>query len=153
MATRGAAVTAAQINAYLDSADFGTGSRCLEVGADFAIARYDASTANLRPGGIVSGPTLFGLCDAVLWYALFGAVGIEPMALTSELSIRFLRPARGMAVLARADLHHAGRRSVIGSIRCWMEEDPDTTVAVAQGTYVRPRVSDDGMVPPSAKGN
>ena len=151
MATQGAAVTAAQINTYLEEAAFGTGSRCLEVGADWAVARYDASTVNLRPGGIVSGPTLFGLCDAVLWYALFGAVGIEPMALTSELSIRYLRPARGAAALARAELHHVGRRSVIGSIRCWMEQDPEVTVAVAQGTYVRPRVSDDGLVPPSAK--
>jgi acyl-coenzyme A thioesterase PaaI-like protein len=135
----GAAVSAAQINAYLEREFPGTGNRCVDVGPDWALARYDARPENLRPGGIISGPTLFGLCDAVLWYALFGAVGIEPMALTSELSIRYLRPAIGAAVLARADLHHVGKRSVIGTIRCWMEPDPDTTVAVAQGTYVRPR--------------
>lgn len=153
MAVAGAAITAAAINDYLERAFPGTGNRCLEVGPDWAVARHQASAAQLRPGGIVSGPTLFGLCDAVLWYALFGAVGIEPMALTSELSIRFLRPARGAAVVARADLHHVGRRSVIGSIRCWTEEAPDVTVAVAQGTYVRPRDPDAGQIPPSAKGN
>lgn len=153
MADANAAVTAAQINDYLERAFPGTGNRCLEVGPDWAVARYDATAANLRPGGIVSGPTIFGLCDAVLWYALFGAVGIEPMALTSELSIRYLKPAIGEAVLARAELHHVGARSVIGSIRCWMEDAPERTVAVAQGTYVRPRVTDDGLVPPSAKGN
>jgi uncharacterized protein (TIGR00369 family) len=134
-----AKVTAEAINAFLEESFPGTGNRCLDVGPDWALARYDASAANLRPGGIISGPTLFGLCDAVLWYALFGAVGIEAMALTSELSIRFLRPARGSAVLARAELHHVGRRSVIGSIRCWTEDAPEVTVAVAQGTYVRPR--------------
>jgi acyl-coenzyme A thioesterase PaaI-like protein len=153
MDTAGAAVSAAQINAYLEREFPGTGNRCLEVGPDWALARHEAGAANLRPGGIVSGPTLFGLCDAVLWYALFGAVGIEPMALTSELSIRYLRPARGRAVLARAELHHAGRRSVIGSIRCWMEEAPEVTVAVAQGTYVRPRPAADGAAPPSARGH
>lgn len=134
-----AKVTAEAINAFLEESFPGTGNRCLDVGPDWALARYDASAANLRPGGIISGPTLFGLCDAVLWYALFGAVGIEAMALTSELSIRFLRPARGSAVLARAELHHVGRRSVIGGIRCWTEDAPEVTVAVAQGTYVRPR--------------
>ena len=92
-----------------------------------------------RPGDIISGPTIFGLCDAVLWYALFGAVGLEPMALTSELSIRYLRPARGDTVFARAELHHVGKRSVIGSIRCWVDEAEDKTVAVAQGTYIRPQ--------------
>lgn len=134
-----AAVTAAEINEYLIGAFDGLGNRCVDVGPDWAIARYDASRANLRPGGIISGPTLFALCDGVLWYALFGAVGIEPMALTSELSIRFLRPARGDTVFARADLHNVGKRSVVGTIRCWMEDAPDVTVAAAQGTYVRPR--------------
>lgn len=139
MSGPGAAVTAAQINAYLEGEFSGMGNRCVDVGSSWAVARYDARPENLRPGGIVSGPTLFALCDGVLWYALFGAVGIEPMALTSELSIRYLKPAIGSAVLARADLHHVGKRSVIGTIRCWMEPDPETTVAVAQGTYVRPR--------------
>lgn len=131
--------TPEDINRYLADAFPGTANRCTEVGANWAVARLEADAAQLRPGGIISGPTLFGLCDAALWYALFGAVGIEPMALTSELSIRFLKPARGIVVFARADLHHIGRRSVIGSIRCWTEGDPSTAVAVAQGTYVRPR--------------
>ncbi|MEE4360327.1 MAG: PaaI family thioesterase [Pseudomonadales bacterium] len=135
------AVTADAINAFLEDAFPGTGNRCEDVGPTWAVASFDADPTRLRPGGIISGPTLFGLCDAVLWYALFGAVGIEAMALTSELSIRFLRPARGARVLARADLHHVGKRSVIGSIRCWMEDAPDVTVAVAQGTYIRPRSS------------
>lgn len=136
-----AAVTAQEINAYLDEAWPGGRQRCHAVGAGWAEARLEVDPANLRPGSIVSGPTLFGLADAVLWYALFTRVGIEPMALTSELSIRYLRPARGEVVMARADLHHAGRRSAIGTIRLWMAQEPDVTVAVAQGTYVRPRPS------------
>mgnify|MGYP001952828105 CR=1 FL=1 len=46
--------------------------------------------------------------------------------------------ARGAVVYARADLEHVGRRSVIGTIRCWMEDAPTVTVATAQGTYVLP---------------
>ncbi|MEC8717974.1 MAG: PaaI family thioesterase, partial [Pseudomonadota bacterium] len=116
-----------------------SGQRCVEVGGRWAVAAITPDERSRRPGDIISGPTIFGLCDAVLWYALFGAVGLEPMALTSELSIRYLRPARGDTVFARAELHHVGKRSVIGSIRCWVDEAEDKTVAVAQGTYIRPQ--------------
>jgi uncharacterized protein (TIGR00369 family) len=112
-------------------------TRCVEVGERHAVAEMHAAPDSIRPGQIVSGPAVFGLCDAALWYALFGAVGLEVMALTSEMSIRFLRPARGEVLRARADLHLAGRRSVVGTVAVWTD-DPDRTVAVAQGTYVRP---------------
>ena len=42
-------------------------------GPSWAVAELNATPQQLRPGKIISGPTLFGLCDAVLWYALFGA--------------------------------------------------------------------------------
>ena len=86
------------------------------LGATFAVARRDVTDTELRPGGFVSGPSQFGLADAALWYLVFGAIGrIEPMALTSELSIRFLRPAQGSVLWAKATLESAGRRSVVGS--------------------------------------
>ena len=134
-----AAITAEEINAYLAEAFPISGPRCIDVGDRWALAALTPDERARRPGNILSGPTIFGLCDAVLWYALFGAVGLEPMALTSELSIRYLRPARGDTVFARAELHHVGKRSVIGSIRCWVDDAEDKTVAVAQGTYIRPK--------------
>ena len=134
-----AAITADEINAYLAEAFPISGQRCVEVGGRWAVAAITPDERSRRPGDIISGPTIFGLCDAVLWYALFGAVGLEPMALTSELSIRYLRPARGDTAFARGELHHVGKRSVIGSIRCWVDEAEDKTVAVAQGTYIRPQ--------------
>jgi len=87
--------------------------------------------------GIISGPTVFGVCDAALYYACFTVMGIEPMVLTSEMSIRFLRPARGDTLRAKAVLDHAGRRSMIGTVTAWTD-DSDKPVAVAQGTYVAP---------------
>jgi acyl-coenzyme A thioesterase PaaI-like protein len=38
---------------------------------------------------------------------------VEPRALTSELSIRFLRPAIGETLWARAAVDSAGRRNVV----------------------------------------
>ena len=87
-------ITPAEINAFLPDAFPGTGNECLEVGPDWALAHHVVHGDNLRPGGYVSGPTQFSLADAVLWYALFGAVGIEPMALTSA-SCRSATCARG----------------------------------------------------------
>ena len=133
----GSLVTVDEINAFLERDFPGNGNRCEEVGERWATAILPTDAINLRPGGIISGPTVFGICDAALYYACFTAIGIEPMTLTSELSIRFMRPARGTALHARADLHQVGRRSIIGSIVAWTD-DPAKPVAVAQGTYVRP---------------
>jgi uncharacterized protein (TIGR00369 family) len=131
-------VTAAEINDFLGAEFAATSNRCEEVGEGWAIASLSAGGMALRPGGIISGPTVFGLCDAALFYACFTVIGIEPMTLTSEMSIRFLRPARGAEIRARADLHDVSRRSIVGSIVAWTD-NIDKPVAVAQGTYVRPR--------------
>lgn len=133
----GSLVTVDEINEFLERDFPGNGNRCEAVGERWATAILPTDAINLRPGGIISGPTVFGICDAALYYACFTAIGIEPMTLTSELSIRFMRPARGNALHARADLHQVGRRSIIGSIVAWTD-DVTKPVAVAQGTYVRP---------------
>jgi acyl-coenzyme A thioesterase PaaI-like protein len=133
-------VTADEVNSFL-ARDFpGTANTCESVGPGWAVAALRATEGNLRPGGIISGPTVFGACDAALYYACFTAIGLEPMTLTSEMSIRFLRPARGEVLRARATLHHAGGRSIIGSVVAWTD-DADRPVAVAQGTYVRPKAA------------
>ncbi|MET0662783.1 MAG: PaaI family thioesterase [Ilumatobacteraceae bacterium] len=127
------------INRMVDELFPGSNNSCTDVGATFAVARRDVEQAELRPGGFVSGPAQFGLADAALWYLVFGATGrVEPMALTSELSIRFLRPAQGRVLWARATLESAGRRSVVGSVHVWCDDRTDKPTATAQGTYALP---------------
>jgi uncharacterized protein (TIGR00369 family) len=134
-------VTVDAVNAFL-AADFaGTTNSCEAVGDGWAVCVIEPGENSLRPGGIISGPTVFGACDAALYYACFTRIGIEPMVLTSELSIRYLRPARGTVLRARAELHHVGRRSIIGTVVAWTDSI-DKPVAVAQGTYVRPTPSE-----------
>ncbi len=131
--------TPAEINEMVDRLYPGGGNSCRAVGADHALARRDIDQAALRPGGFVSGPTQFGLADAALWYLVFGAIGrIEPMALTSELSIRFLRPATGAVLWARATLEVAGRRNVVGTVQLWCDDRDHKPTATAQGTYALP---------------
>jgi uncharacterized protein (TIGR00369 family) len=112
---------------------------CTELGDGYAVASRRVDAAELRPGGFISGPTQFGLADAALWYLVFAVTGrIEPMALTSELSIRFLRPAVGEVLWARATVDSAGRRNIVGTVRIWSDDRPHEPTAVAQGTYVLP---------------
>ena len=114
---------------------------CDSVGDGWAIARMDGDRVALRPGGIINGPTVFSIAYMCLAFAVYTKIGVEPMAMTSELSIRYMRPAIGTELWARADIHHAGRRSVIGSVVIWTT-DQAKPVAVAQGTYVRPVTTD-----------
>lgn len=138
----GGSPTPDSINRMVLSEFASSGNQCTEIGRGFAVARRPVSPDDLRPGGYVSGPTQFALADAALWYLVFGAIGrVEPMALTSELSIRFLRPAIGETMWARATLESAGRRNVVGTVRIWLDDREDKITAVAQGTYALPHVA------------
>jgi acyl-coenzyme A thioesterase PaaI-like protein len=59
------------------------------------------------------------------------------MAMTSELSIRFLSPCARAVHPRRADLVKVGRRSIVGNVS-GVDRRPVAAVAVAQGTYVPP---------------
>lgn len=127
------------VNEMIEQLFPGSNNTCDSIGVDFALARREIADEELRPGAFVSGPSQFGLADAALWYLVFGATGrIEPMALTSELSIRFLRPAQGKVLWAKATLDIAGRRNIVGTVRVWCDDRSDKPTATAQGTYVLP---------------
>ncbi len=128
------------INEMVHQAFPGSPNTCVELGERYAVAEMIVTPDVIRPGGFVSGPSQFGLADAALWYLVFAAIGrIEPMALTSELSIRFLRPAVGDRMRARAELASRSRRSVVGSVRVWAGDQEHKPTAVAQGTYALPQ--------------
>jgi len=127
------------VNAMVADQYPGTRNRCVELGAGHAVAACDVTPADIRPGGFISGPVQFAVADCALWFLAFvGLDRIEPMALTSELSIRFLRPAVGDRLMCRASLESVSRRSVIGTAHVWVDGQPDRITAAAQGTYAVP---------------
>lgn len=131
-------VSVQEINAFIGGEFGGNSNACEYLGFATAVAVMHPSSASLRPGKIISGPTVFSICDAALFYAALSATGLEPMTLTSEMSIRFLRPARGEVIRARATLDSLGSRSIVGSVIAYTD-DESKPVAVAQGTYIRPK--------------
>jgi uncharacterized protein (TIGR00369 family) len=61
------------------------------LGSGTASMRLDPDTRHLRPGGTVSGPTLFTLADVACWITILAQIGPAPMVVTTNLNINFLR--------------------------------------------------------------
>ncbi len=113
-----------------------TNFQCESIDDESVLVRWKYAEAGLRPGGIISGPTLFTLADVALWYLSFTVVGLKSMAVTANLNIDFLRPATGGDVLAKAHLLRAGKRKITGRVEMWIDGQPAHPVAHATGSYM-----------------
>ena len=51
-----------------------------------------------------SGPTQMSLADSVAYMAIMTLTGLEPMTVTSNLNINFLRPCIGSVVIAEGTI-------------------------------------------------
>lgn len=111
-----------------------SGFRCESMSVGRAAARWHHDPATLRPGGLISGPVLFTAADLALWYLSFTIVGLQPMAVTSDLAITFLRPAAGGDLIAEASLLRSGRTRISGRVELRVEGD-DRLVSHATGSY------------------
>lgn len=98
------------------------------------------SARHLRPGGTISGPTMFSLADCGVYLAIIAHVGEEALAVTTSASIDFLRkPAAGVSLIADVTLLKIGRGLAIGDVALRSENAPEL-VARATLTYSRPRL-------------
>jgi uncharacterized protein (TIGR00369 family) len=134
-------LTPDQVNEFVADvfpSSYADGTRCIELGEGWAVARWPYDETELRPGAYISGPRIFAMADSALWFATFTVLGLEAMAVTSEMSIRFLRPAQNGDLLGRATLNSVGTRRLVGTIEIWIDGNPDRLVAIAQGAYARP---------------
>lgn len=128
------------INAFLQRefpAAHAANHRCVETGPGFAVSRWHYDATTLRPGGFISGPTQFALADTALWFMTFTVLGLAPMAVTSEMTITFLRPAIGGDLMARAELLRAGKHKINGTVKLWIDGAPDRLVSHVVGGYMQ----------------
>ncbi len=131
-------ITPEEVNAFIRESypSAADAYRCEGLSTKQAVARWPFDASQNRPGGLISGPVQFGLADVAFWFATFTVLGLAPMAVTSELGIRFLRPASGGDLMAKAEILKSGRSGLVGDVRLWIDGAPDRLVAVAHGTYV-----------------
>ena len=118
-----------------------------QVAGQFAIDQMDEALLvmrlhhderHLRPGGTVSGPSMFALADVAAYVATMARIGPEALTVTTHCSIDFMRkPAAGMDLIGTARLLKLGRVLAVGDVLIHSEGMPDP-VARAGLTYSIP---------------
>ena len=136
------AMSATELNAYLSDV-FG------HVWSDFAIddlsadhikVRLKTDERHVRPGGTVSGPSMFALADVTVYAIVLARVGRQALAVTTNCSIDFLRkPLIDADMIAECRLLKLGRALAIGDVLLFSEGD-DMPVARASLTYSIPPI-------------
>lgn len=100
--------------------------------------RLQVDNRHLRPGGTVSGPTMFALADVSIYLAILSMIGPKALAVTTSCSIDFMRkPAAGVDMIAHARLLKLGRVLAVGEVLIFSEGMADP-VARASLTYSLP---------------
>jgi uncharacterized protein (TIGR00369 family) len=92
---------------------------------------------HLRPGGTVSGPTMMELADFAMYVAVFTAIGNQPLAVTTNLNINFLRKPGATDLIADAKLMKVGKRLAVGEVTLY-SNGSDEPVAHVTATYSIP---------------
>lgn len=109
-----------------------------EVKAGEVTMRLRVTEKHLRPGGTVSGPSMFGLADVAAYVATLAMIGPKALAVTTNCSLDFMRKPRADAdLIATAKLLKLGRQLSVSHVLVYSEgmEEP---VAQATMTYAIP---------------
>lgn len=105
---------------------------------DILIMRLKVNDSHLRPGGTVSGPSMFGLADVAAYIATMARIGKQALAVTTNCSIDFMRkPAAGKDILAHARVLKLGKALSVTDVMLY-SEGMDEPVARATLTYSIP---------------
>ncbi len=135
-------MTAAEVNALLATAypqlnDQFSFYEALEVFPGGCTVRLNADERHLRPGGTVSGPSLFTLADIGGYVCVLSHAGPDALSVTINLNINFMRKAEAGPVDCHCRILKLGRSLMVFDAD--LVAGPDRhTVAHATGTYSIP---------------
>lgn len=108
------------------------------VGPEGLVLRLRVAGKHLRPGGTVSGPSIFALADVAMYLAILSRIGPVALAVTINCAVDFMRkPVAGRDLLGEARLLKLGRSLAVGDVLIFSEGQPDA-VARASLTYSIP---------------
>lgn len=108
-----------------------------EVGPGTIVMRFVPNERHLRPGGTVSGPTLFALADVGAWCAVLAHIGPVALAVTTNLNINFLRKPEPGPLSCTCRILKLGKRLAVVEASIF-GENADDLVAHATATYSIP---------------
>jgi uncharacterized protein (TIGR00369 family) len=108
-----------------------------ETGSGKAVLKLNPDDSHLRPGGTVSGPTLFALADLTAFTVIIAHIGPVALAVTSSMNINFLRKPSPSPILGEGRILRLGKRNAVCEV--WMRQASDgAMVAHATGTFAIP---------------
>lgn len=99
--------------------------------------RLPFDRSQIRPGGTLSGPTLMNLADGGAYLAVLSRIGPVELAVTSDLTIHFLRKPAPTDVVGECELLRLGRRQAVVDVRMYSVGDA-RPVATSTVTYAIP---------------
>lgn len=116
----------------------------LSMDGTHTVVRLKLAERHLRPGGTVSGPSMFALADVSAYIATMARIGKEALTVTTNCSLDFMRkPEAGRDMIAHTELLKLGRSMSICHILIYSEGQQDP-VARANMTYsIPPRKTGD----------
>lgn len=137
-----AIMTVSEVEALLEEvfpqiSEQGEGFRIVSVGDLSAVAELNVTERHLRPGGTVSGPTMFALADLALYVAILANIGPQALAVTTNLTINFLNKPDVPLLMGDCKLLKLGKRLAVGEVSI-VSEDRSRLFAHAVGTYSIP---------------
>ena len=135
-------LSASDVNELLDTAypqlnDGGGAYETVEVFPGGCTVRLNADRRHLRPGGTVSGPSLFTLADIGGYACVLSHAGPDALSVTVNLNINFMRKAEAGPIDCHCRILKLGRSLMVFDAD--LVAGPDRyTVAHATGTYSIP---------------
>ena len=111
--------------------------RILRLARGEVTARLGHDDGRLRPGGTISGPTVFLLADLAIYAVTLSLIGLEPLTVTTDMTIHFLRKPAPAALICTAKVLKSGKRLVVASAEV-ASEGSSEPVAHVVGTYAIP---------------
>ena len=96
------------------------------------------SDEHLRPGGTVSGPTMFLLADVSFYLATLSMIGPKSLTVTTNCSINFLRKPNISDLISEARVLKIGKTLSVGDVLIYSKGIKEP-VAHASLTYSIPR--------------
>lgn len=132
-------MTATEANVYLDEVFPAVRGKyeILEISSMFARVRMKVGEGDIRPGGTVSGPSMFGAVDCSFYIALMGMIGKVPLAVTTNANISFLNKPALTDIIAEARILKLGKLLATGDVTLYSEGET-RPVAHATATYAIP---------------
>lgn len=136
-------MTANEINAFLEQAFTGPHRPVVDqvgvdqVGEETVSCRLRFHEAQIRPGGTLSGPTMMALADTAAYALVLACYGFMPLAVTTSLSVNFMRKPEPIDLIAHATMMKRGKALAVMDVRIFSEGDV-RLVAQAIVTYSIP---------------